>query len=272
MSDKLISVKDLSVDFVSADYEINAVNNISFDINAGETLAIVGESGSGKSVTAMSLMRLHEEKAVRYKGSIHFQQQDVLQLASSEMQSLRGSDIAMIFQEPMTSLNPVFTVGDQVSETLILHQNLTKEQALRIQNRLKNLALLLGCMNSLVQVAIGEVHHEVEDMKQMMLHNCLNNNGHGVIPVAVLSRDDFDATQVDPLTVRLDGQEVRVVGKKGNVQAHHEDVNTDGLVDIVLQIADEDGIYAEGDAIAILTGETFSGTAIQGTDNICIVP
>ncbi|MCK5335214.1 MAG: ATP-binding cassette domain-containing protein, partial [Gammaproteobacteria bacterium] len=120
MSDKLISVKDLSVDFVSADYEINAVNNISFDITAGETLAIVGESGSGKSVTAMSLMRLHEEKAVRYKGSIHFQQQDVLQLASSEMQSLRGGDIAMIFQEPMTSLNPVFTVGDQVSETLIL--------------------------------------------------------------------------------------------------------------------------------------------------------
>ena len=131
MSDKLISVKDLSVDFVSADYEINAVNNISFDITAGETLAIVGESGSGKSVTAMSLMRLHEEKAVRYKGSIHFQQQDVLQLASSEMQSLRGSDIAMIFQEPMTSLNPVFTVGDQVSKTLILHQNLTKEQALK---------------------------------------------------------------------------------------------------------------------------------------------
>lgn len=131
MSDNLISVKELSVDFVSTDYEVNAVNNISFDIKAGETLAIVGESGSGKSVTAMSLMRLHEEKAVRYKGSIHFQDQDVLQLASSELQSLRGSDIAMIFQEPMTSLNPVFTVGDQVSETLILHQNLTKEQALK---------------------------------------------------------------------------------------------------------------------------------------------
>jgi len=130
MNDNLISVKELSVDFVSTDYSINAVNNISFDIKEGETLAIVGESGSGKSVTAMSLMRLHEEKIVKYKGSVQFQELDVLKLPTSELQSLRGKDIAMIFQEPMTSLNPVFTVGDQIAETLLLHQDLTKEQAL----------------------------------------------------------------------------------------------------------------------------------------------
>lgn len=156
MSDNLISVKGLSVDFVSKDYEISAVDNISFDIKAGETVAIVGESGSGKSVTAMSIMRLHEEKAVRYKGSIEYQQQDVLQLEPSELRSLRGSDIAMIFQEPMTSLNPVFTVGDQVSETLILHQNLTKEQA------------LIRSIELLEKVGIKEPALRVKDFPHML--------------------------------------------------------------------------------------------------------
>ena len=78
MSDHLIKVKELSVDFVSADYEVSAVNDINFEIKTGETLALVGESGSGKSVTAMSLMRLHEEHAVRYSGSIAFQKQNEL--------------------------------------------------------------------------------------------------------------------------------------------------------------------------------------------------
>lgn len=110
------------------------------------------------------------------------------------------------------------------------------------------------------------------DIKPGSDPNCFNNNGQGVIPVAILSSVDFDATQIDPLSVSLDGQAVRIVGKKGNVQSHAEDVNTDGLADLVLQIADEDGTYTEGDAIAILTGETIDGTAIQGTDAICIVP
>ncbi len=110
------------------------------------------------------------------------------------------------------------------------------------------------------------------DIKPGSDPNCFNNNGHGVIPVAILSRDDFDATQVDPLSVSLDGQAVRVVGKKGNVLSHNEDVNADGLIDVVMQIVDEDGTYAEGDASATLTGMTFDGTAIQGTDAICIVP
>lgn len=129
--DVLLSVKDFSVDFVSADYKVEAVKKVSFDIHQGETLALVGESGSGKSVTAMSVMRLHEERVTKYQGTIHFNGSDVLQYTETECQALRGSDIAMIFQEPMTSLNPVFTVGDQVCETLLLHQSLTKEQALQ---------------------------------------------------------------------------------------------------------------------------------------------
>ncbi len=109
------------------------------------------------------------------------------------------------------------------------------------------------------------------DIKPGSTPNCFNNNDHGVIPVAVLSSVDFDATQVDPSTVSLDGQGVRVVGK-GNTQAHNEDVNNDGLVDLVVQIEDVDGTYAEGNATATLMGETFDGTPVEGTDSICIVP
>lgn len=129
MNETLLQVSNLSVRFVSADYEVQAVDNISFDIKQGETIALVGESGSGKSVTAMALMRLHEEKLTHYSGSVLFQNQNILEFTDVECQALRGRDIAMIFQEPMTSLNPVFTVGDQIAETLIMHQGLSKEQA-----------------------------------------------------------------------------------------------------------------------------------------------
>lgn len=109
------------------------------------------------------------------------------------------------------------------------------------------------------------------DIKPGSDPNCFNNNGHGVIPVAIMSSVDFDANQVDPTTVTLDGQDVRVVGK-GNMQAHSEDVNGDGLDDLVVQIEDEDGTYQEGDTVATLTGETFDDKSIMGTDTICIVP
>ncbi|HSF19804.1 MAG TPA: SBBP repeat-containing protein [Vicinamibacteria bacterium] len=110
------------------------------------------------------------------------------------------------------------------------------------------------------------------DIKPGSDPNCFNNDGHGVIPVAILSSTDFNATLVDPSTVLLDGQTVRVVGKKGTAQAHFENVNDDQLDDLVLQILDQDGTYAPGNSIAILTGETFDGTSIEGTDFICIAP
>jgi hypothetical protein len=109
------------------------------------------------------------------------------------------------------------------------------------------------------------------DIKPGSDPNCFNNDGHGVIPVAILSSADFDATQVDPSTVSLNGQAVRVVGK-GNMQAHIEDVNGDGLDDLVVQIEDVDGTYQEGDTIATLTGATSDGASILGTDALCIVP
>ncbi len=106
-----------------------AVDGVSFHVDEGETLAIVGESGCGKSVTAMSLMRLIPEPPGKIAGSVRFQGRDLLQLSEHEMRAIRGNDISMIFQEPMTSLNPVLTVGRQIGETLRMHQGLDKPAA-----------------------------------------------------------------------------------------------------------------------------------------------
>ncbi|MCX7931488.1 MAG: ABC transporter ATP-binding protein [Rhodovarius sp.] len=106
-----------------------AVDGVSFHVNAGETLAIVGESGCGKSVTAMSILRLIPEPPGKISGAIRFEGRDLLKLSEREMRDIRGNAISMIFQEPMTSLNPVLTVGRQIGETLRLHQGLSRQQA-----------------------------------------------------------------------------------------------------------------------------------------------
>jgi glutathione transport system ATP-binding protein len=131
----VLAVDDLSIAFRQGDKAFNAVSNLSLTVDRGETLAIVGESGSGKSVTSLALMRLIEHGGGRIaSGSIAFRRRDghVLDLArasSGTMRSIRGADIAMIFQEPMTSLNPVFTVGDQIGEAIALHQHKSRSAA-----------------------------------------------------------------------------------------------------------------------------------------------
>ncbi len=130
MSEKLLQVDNLSVTFCLQGGDVEAVRNISFDINRGETVAIVGESGSGKSVSALSLLKLHDEKQVVYpSGKIIYKNQDLMRFSEKQMQSIRGSDISMIFQEPMTSLNPVFPVGVQIQESLLLHIGMSKTEA-----------------------------------------------------------------------------------------------------------------------------------------------
>src|SRR6056297_1160531 len=124
----LLEVKDLTTYFHTEDGLVKAVDGISYEVFPGETLGIVGESGCGKSVNALSIMRLLESNA-DVGGKISFEGQSLPDLSEKEMRGIRGNDISMIFQEPMTSLNPVFKVGEQIAETLILHQNLTKEQA-----------------------------------------------------------------------------------------------------------------------------------------------
>jgi peptide/nickel transport system ATP-binding protein len=127
---KLLSVKDLCVDFSTPDGVVRAVNNVSFDIDPGQTVGLVGESGSGKSVTSLAMMGLiPNPPGTISNGQILFEGKDLVQASEAEMRKIRGNEISMIFQEPMTSLNPVFRVGDQIAESLILHQGMNKKQA-----------------------------------------------------------------------------------------------------------------------------------------------
>ncbi len=125
----LLEVENLQTHFATADGVVRAVNGLSFTVSAGETVAIVGESGCGKSVTSMSILRLVPEPPGRIAGRISFAGRDLLRLPDREMRALRGNDISMVFQEPMTSLNPVLTVGAQIGETLRLHQHLSRPKA-----------------------------------------------------------------------------------------------------------------------------------------------
>ncbi|MEO2045476.1 MAG: dipeptide ABC transporter ATP-binding protein [Pirellulales bacterium] len=129
MSQSVIDITDLRTWFHTDEGVVRAVDGISFRVDAGRTLGIVGESGSGKSVASLSIMRLLATSAQIESGRIVFLGKDLVGLPESDMRNIRGSEISMIFQEPMTSLNPVFTVGSQVAEALILHQKLSKDQA-----------------------------------------------------------------------------------------------------------------------------------------------
>jgi peptide/nickel transport system ATP-binding protein len=125
----LLEVENLQTHFRTPDGVNRAVDGVSFQVGEGETLAIVGESGCGKSVTANSILRLIPEPPGRIAGAIRFQGTDLLKLSDRAMRAIRGNDISMIFQEPMTSLNPVLNVGRQLGETLRLHQGLDKRAA-----------------------------------------------------------------------------------------------------------------------------------------------
>ena len=120
--DVLLSVEALTTVFDLPSGAIPAVDDVSFEIRRGETLGLVGESGSGKSVTAFSIMRLVQPPGRIRSGRIGFRGRDLLQLKEREMCAVRGADISLIFQEPMTALNPVFTIGDQLREALLVHQ------------------------------------------------------------------------------------------------------------------------------------------------------
>jgi peptide/nickel transport system ATP-binding protein len=125
----LLEIEDLQTHFRTPDGVNRAVDGLSLKVEAGQTLAIVGESGCGKSVTAMSVLRLIPEPPGKIAGRIRFQGRDLLKLTRAEMRDIRGNDISMIFQEPMTALNPVLTIGRQIGETLRLHQRLDRTAA-----------------------------------------------------------------------------------------------------------------------------------------------
>lgn len=148
----LLEVRDLRVQFSTDDGVVEAVDGVSFSVGRGETLAVVGESGSGKSVTALALMRLIPQPPGRIAaGEVLLDGRDLLKLSESEMRAVRGNDVAMVFQDPMTALNPVFTVGYQIMEPLRLHQKMERRQAARRAAEL------------LSQVGIGDGARRLED-------------------------------------------------------------------------------------------------------------
>jgi oligopeptide/dipeptide ABC transporter ATP-binding protein len=127
----LLDVRNLSVSFRTQDGTVHAVDDVSFTVNRGEVLGIVGESGSGKSVTAMTLMRLILDRNAVFSGEVLFNGRDLMQLSQGDMLRVRGTQISMIFQDPMTSLNPVYRVGWQIDEQLRAHEGLSAKQARR---------------------------------------------------------------------------------------------------------------------------------------------
>jgi oligopeptide/dipeptide ABC transporter ATP-binding protein len=129
MTDSILGVRHLSTHFLTRAGRVKAADDVSFNIKRGSTLAIVGESGSGKSVTSLSIMRLVPPPGKVTAGEILFNGRDLLKLDDEQMRRLRGREIAMIFQDPMTSLNPVYTVGDQIAEAIELHERLPRRQA-----------------------------------------------------------------------------------------------------------------------------------------------
>src|SRR5699024_9530505 len=125
----LLEITELKTHFRAESGYVTAVDGISFQIKKGEILGVVGESGCGKSVTAESILRLHDEHNTKYEGKINLNGDNILNFSKTKMQNIRGNEISMIFQDPMSSLNPVYTIGNQIMEAILLHQDITKKEA-----------------------------------------------------------------------------------------------------------------------------------------------
>jgi peptide/nickel transport system ATP-binding protein len=131
VAERLIEVKDLKVQFATEDGVVRAVDGVNFELDRGQVLGIVGESGSGKSVTAMTLLGLTKDKNTRFEGEVLYKGRNVLAMDEGELQEVRGNEMSMIFQDPMTSLNPVYTVGAQIRESIQVHERTDKSTARR---------------------------------------------------------------------------------------------------------------------------------------------
>lgn len=142
MSDKLLNIKNLSIEYRTEDGVVKAVNGINLDLKEGETLGLVGETGAGKTTTALGMMRLIPNPPGKITGgSIEFEGRDLLSLSEDDMRGIRGNKISMIFQDPMTSLNPVLSVGEQISEVILIHQDINNEAAI---DKAKEMLELVG--------------------------------------------------------------------------------------------------------------------------------
>ena len=179
ISEKILEVKNLKTSFFTDEGEMKAVDDVSFNVYKGKTLGIVGESGCGKSVTSLSIMRLIPNPPGRIVGGeILYKGRDLLTYSPSEMRMVRGNEISMIFQEPMTSLNPVFTIGNQIRETIKLHQKLSKSDT---QNKAIEMLKLVGIPAP--EKRINDYPHQLSGgMRQrVMIAMALSCNPHILI-------------------------------------------------------------------------------------------
>ena len=145
MSETILSIENLRIHFETFAGEVQAIRGVNLKLEKGETLALVGESGSGKSVTAKSVMKLLSNNAVVKEGSITFKGENILEKSERDMQSIRGKEIAMVFQDPMTSLDPTMKIGKQITEVIIKHEKVSKEEA---NKRAEELLELVGIPNA----------------------------------------------------------------------------------------------------------------------------
>ena len=161
----LLNIQGLKTHFFTDEGVYRSVDGVNLEVAEGETLGIVGESGSGKTVTALSILRLIQHPGKIVAGQIRFQGEDILKLSESEMRKIRGNKIAMIFQEPMTSLDPLYTVGDQIGEVLALHSDLKKSEF-----RNKTIALLKLVKIPRAEEIIDEYPHQLSGgMRQRVM-------------------------------------------------------------------------------------------------------
>jgi peptide/nickel transport system ATP-binding protein len=155
VAERLLEVKGLRVRFTTEDGVVRAVDDVSFELDRGKVLGIVGESGSGKSVTAMTVLGLTRDKNTTFEGEVRYDGENLLALPESRLRDVRGNQIAMIFQDPMTSLNPVYTVGDQIVEAIVTHEQASKQEAKR---RAVELLRQVGIPNA--QQRVDEYPHQ----------------------------------------------------------------------------------------------------------------
>lgn len=169
MGEKILEVKNLTTSFKTERGMMNAVQGVSFHVDKGEILGLVGESGCGKSVTSQSIMRLYDEKRLaHYQGEILFDGVDLLTLPEKKMQAVRGKDIAMVFQDSLSSLNPVFTCGNQIMEALMIHQKLSKREA---RSRAIEMLRLVGIPSP--ETRVDQYPHELSGgMRQRVMIAC----------------------------------------------------------------------------------------------------
>ncbi len=169
MGEKILEVRNLTTSFKTERGVMNAVQGVSFHVDKGEILGLVGESGCGKSVTSQSIMRLYDEKRLAlYQGEILFDGVDLLTLPEKKMQAVRGKDIAMVFQDSLSSLNPVFTCGNQIMEALMIHQKLSKREA---RERAIEMLRLVGIPSP--ETRVDQYPHELSGgMRQRVMIAC----------------------------------------------------------------------------------------------------